>query len=78
MNLTEIYKANRDIRESEIPDKWKESFDQFITGNTCSAELNEDGTLKEYIYYATDFRRWYLINQIAIERDIAMEFILDN
>lgn len=30
MSLRQIYESRRGIRESEIPDKWKESFDKFM------------------------------------------------
>lgn len=77
-SLKEIYEENRDIRESEIPDIWKESFNQFMFGQTCCAETNEDGSIKEFIYYATDFRRWYYQNATAIERDIKLDQIINN
>jgi hypothetical protein len=68
--LKEIYEENRDVRESEIPKEWMESFNRFMFGSTCCAETNEDGSIKEFIYYACDFRGWYHQNQEAIERDI--------
>ena len=68
--LKEIYEENRDVRESEIPKEWMESFNKFMFGSTCCAETNEDGSIKEFIYYACDFRGWYHKNQEAIERDI--------
>jgi hypothetical protein len=74
MNLKEIYEAKRDVRESEIPEIWKESFNQFMFGQTCCAEYEEDGrTIKEFIYYACDFRIWYNQNREAIERDIKID-----
>ena len=74
MNLKELFEAKRDIRESEIPEIWKESFNQFMFGQTCCAEYEEDGrTIKEFIYYACDFRIWYNQNREAIERDIKIE-----
>jgi hypothetical protein len=75
-NLKEIFEEKRDIRESEIPDIWKESFIQFMFGQTCCAEYNDDGSFKEFIYYAGDFRRWYYQNQKAIERDIQINKII--
>ena len=36
---------------------------------------NEDGSVKEFIYYACDFRAWYFQNQEAIERDIKIDEI---
>ena len=79
MNLKEIYEESRDIKDSEIPDIWKNSFNRFMLGQTCSAEYEEDGkTIKEYIYYADDFRRWYNMNKKAIERDIKIDETLKN
>ena len=75
MTLKELYNANVDVRESQIPEEWKESFFKFIMGSTCSAEVDEDGNIKEYIYYACDFRAWYFQNEQAIERDIKINEI---
>ena len=68
--LKEIYEEKRDVRESEIPKEWMDSFGRFMFGSTCYAETNEDGSIKEFVYYACDFRGWYHQNQEAIERDI--------
>lgn len=76
--LKEIYEEKRDIRESEIPEIWRESFNQFMFGQTCSVETNEDGSIKEFIYYAGDFRRWYYQNEKVIERDIKIDKIISN
>ncbi len=75
-NLTEIYLGSTDVRDSEIPDIWKESFNKFIFGQACLADLNEDGSVKEFIYYLSDFRRWYYINKRSIERDVKIDSIL--
>ena len=75
MNLKEIYELGIDVKDSQIPEEWKESFNHFIMGQTCQAEINEDGTVKEFIYYACDFRSWYYQNQEAIERDIKINQI---
>ena len=76
MTLKEIYDANIDVKESQIPMEWRESFFKFIMGSTCLADLNEDGTIKDYIYYACDFRAWYFQNQQAIERDFKIDNIV--
>jgi hypothetical protein len=75
MTLKELYESNVDVKESQIPEEWKESFNKFIFGSTCLAETNEDGTIKEFIYYACDFRSWYFQNKEAIERDIKIDQI---
>ena len=75
-NLKQVYLSGRDVRDSDIPQMWKESFGNFMMGQTCQAETNEDGTIKEFIYYACDFRGWYFQNKEAIERDIKIDQIL--
>jgi sarcosine oxidase delta subunit len=72
-NLRQVYEEGRNVRDSDIPEIWKESWNQFIMGQACQAETNEDGTVKEFIYYSHDFRRWYHMNQQAIERDIKID-----
>ena len=76
MNLKEVYESKRDVRDSDIPNEWKESFNQFMMGQTCQAETNEDGSVKEFIYYFHDFSRWYYMNQQAIERGIKINDVL--
>ena len=75
MTLKELYEANVDVRESQIPEEWKESFNKFMMGSTCQAEINEDGSIKEFIYYGCDFRAWYFQNEQAIERDLKINEI---
>jgi hypothetical protein len=75
MTLKELYKANVDVRDSQIPEEWRESFNKFMMGSTCSSEVDEDGNIKEYIYYACDFRAWYFQNEQAIERDLKISEI---
>ena len=76
MNLKEVFESKRDVRDSDIPNEWKESFNQFMMGQTCQAETNEDGSIKEFIYYFHDFSRWYYMNQQAIERGIKINDVL--
>jgi len=76
MNLKEVHESKRDVRDSDIPNEWKESFNQFMMGQTCQAETNEDGSIKEFIYYFHDFSRWYYMNQKVIERDIKINDVL--
>ena len=77
MNLKELYEANVDVRDSQIPVEWKDSFNKFIFGSTCQADVDEDGNVKEFIYYAWDFRMWYNQNKSAIERDIKISNVVD-
>ena len=77
VNLKQVYESGRDVRDSDIPEMWKESFSRFMMGQTCQAETNEDGTaIKEFIYYSHDFRRWYHMNKQAIERDIKIDQVI--
>ena len=76
MNLKEIYDSGEDVRESQIPEKWKVSFDKFMFGQGCLADLNDDKTIKEYIYFSVDFRRWYFQNEREILRDINIDKII--
>jgi hypothetical protein len=78
MTLKEIYESGKDVRESQIPEFWRESFNQFMFGSTCQAETNEDGTVKEFIYYSHDFRGWYHQNQKEIERDLKINQIVED
>jgi hypothetical protein len=75
-NLRQVYLEGRDIKDSDIPKEWKESWNQFIMGQTCTVETNEDGE-REFVYYSHDFRRWYRMNQKAIERDIKIDQIYE-
>lgn len=76
MNLKELNDANIDVRNSQIPDNWKESFNQFIIGQGCYMldKLDLSGE-KEFVYFACDFRAWYFQNQKAIEREIKIDLI---
>lgn len=78
MNLKELYNSNKDIKESDIPEKWKHSFFQFIIGQACYSETDINGNFLQFIYYSGDFRRWYNMNKIAIERDIKIDDLIDD
>lgn len=67
--LKELYQSGKDVKESQIPNEWLDSFNKFIFGSTCLADLNEDGSVKEFIYYSHDFRQWYNKNKKIIERE---------
>lgn len=67
--LKELYQSGKDIKESQIPNEWLDSFNKFIFGSTCLADLDEDGSVKEFIYYSHDFRQWYNKNKKIIERE---------
>jgi hypothetical protein len=78
MTLKEIYDSNKDVRESQIPEDWKESFNKFMFGSTCLAEYNEDGSIKEFVYYSHDFRMWYNQNKKEIERDLKINEVIED
>lgn len=74
--LKELFDANVDVRDSYIPEHWKPSFEKFIDGQTCIMEDKLDGSgEKEFVYFASDFRRWYYRNQVAIERELKIDKI---
>lgn len=75
MNLKELYESGKDVRDSQIPENWKDSFNKFIFGQTCYMEKNKNGE-KEFVYYSHDFRYWYHQNQEAIERDLIINEVL--
>lgn len=77
MTLKEIYDPKENVREFQIPEDQKESFNQFIFGSTCLADFDEDGKAKELVYYSHDFRMWYHQNQKAIERDIKIDQVYE-
>lgn len=70
-NLRQVYTEGRDVRDSDIPQEWKESWLSFMSYQTCALIDNEK------LYYANDFRRWYHQNQKAIERDIKIDQIYE-
>ena len=76
MTLKELYDRGTDIREFEIPEKWRKSFNEFMLGSTCLADVDENGNVVSYVYYSHDFRRWNHINQVEIERDEKIDSII--
>lgn len=76
LNLKELYDLNIDVRESYIPQNWISSFRDFMMGSTCMADVDQHGNVKDFIYYACDFRSWYYKNQKEIERELKINDIL--
>jgi len=76
MTLKDLYDRGTDIREFEIPEKWRKSFNEFMFGSTCLADVDEDGNVVSYVYYYHDFRGWYHQNQAQIERDEKINSII--
>ena len=76
--LKELFDANVDVRDSFIPEHWRSSFDKFMLGQGCLVDDKLDGSgEKEFVYFAYDFRRWYWQNQVAIERELKINKIID-
>jgi hypothetical protein len=75
--LKDLYDSNQDVRDSEIPQEWKESFNRFMFGQACLADTDESGKVSEFIYYYCDFRQWYNMNRAAIERDETINKIIE-
>ena len=75
MNLKELYLRQRDVREIDIPVKWKESFNTFMFGKTCAIEHKDDGSI-QFVYYWRDFSHWYEENKIQIVRELKLDELL--
>lgn len=75
-NLKEIYDSGSDLRDSYIPEEWRDSFDKFIRGQTCYMSSDESGK-RDFVYYSRDFKIWYNQNKEAIERDIKINDIIE-
>ncbi len=71
ITLTELYKSGVDVRDCYIPDRWRDSFNNFIMGQACYMLDNE------FCYYSGDFARWYYMNKLAIERDEKIDSIIE-
>jgi len=65
--LTQLYLEKKDIRDSDIPEYWKQSFNEFMFGQTCAIEHLEDGSV-QFVTYYSDFAFWYVQNEIQIKR----------
>lgn len=65
--LTQLYLDKKDVRQTDIPEYWKQSFENFMFGQTCAIEHLEDGSIVFVTYYH-DFAIWYENNRIQIER----------
>ncbi len=62
--LTEIYNNTSDVRESEIPKEFYNSFEKFMFGSTCY--MDDSSGENEFIYFISDFKRWYRQNENEI------------
>jgi hypothetical protein len=73
--LTQLYLEKKDVRDSDIPEYWKQSFEEFMFGQTCAIEHLEDGSV-QFVTYYSDFAIWYEQNQIQIKRHETINKIL--
>jgi hypothetical protein len=77
MNLKELFESGFDVTESQIPFDWRESFNHFMTGQTCYLVDKSDGSgEKEFVYFSHDFRFWYIQNKTQIERDVRLSELI--
>lgn len=65
MILTQLIKEGKDIRFSDIPDGWRDSFDRFMYGQTMYIDTDTN----EHMAYFTDYARWYFKNENQIVRE---------
>lgn len=77
MTLKELYARGTDVKDYEIPSEWFESFEKFMFGSACTADVDENGKVVNYVYYIQDFRKWYELNQKQIVRDEKINNIFD-
>ncbi len=77
MTAKELYDRGTDVRDYEIPTEWFESFKKFMFGSTCTADVDENGKVINYVYYIHDFRGWYHLNEKQIVRDEKLNKIID-
>lgn len=72
MKIKELIEGRKDIRFIDIPLEWQDSFRTFMFGQTYYCD--DDGNSMMYIH---DFMRWYWINQVAIDREIKIDNIIE-
>lgn len=76
--LRELFESVDNVRESYIPESWKDSFNEFMHGQGCLVEDKLDGSgEKECVYFYSDFRMWYFLNRKEIERDLKIDDIIN-
>ena len=65
MILTELINKRENIKFSDIPLEWRESFNRFMYGQTYYKDID---TGEDMAYY-TDYARWYYANKSKIVRE---------
>jgi hypothetical protein len=65
MILTELINKRQDVKFSDIPLEWVDSFNKFMYGQTCY----KDTDTNEFMAYYTDYARWYYANKSIILRE---------
>ena len=76
MSLRDLYESGYDVRDSQIPLEWKESFSRFMFGSNCMIMFGDDGS-PEFVYHSYDFKRWYDQNSVMIDRSTKIGLIID-
>jgi hypothetical protein len=72
MKIKTLIEGKKDIRFIDIPIQWQDNFNKFMFGQTYYKD--DDGNS---IMYYDDFMRWYWINQVAIDREIKIDNIIE-
>jgi len=71
--LKEIFDANIDARLRYIPDEWKESISKYAADRRYMCLYGEgDGRCM----FSDEYRRWYLLNEKAIQREAKIDTLL--
>ena len=72
MKIKTLIESKKDIRFIDIPIEWQDSFRTFMFGQTYYGD--DEGNAMMYYH---DFMRWYWINQVAIDREIKIDNIIE-
>lgn len=72
MKIKALIESKKDIRFIDIPIQWQDSFRTFMFGQTYYCD--DEGNKMMYIH---DFIRWYCINQVAIDREVKIDNIIE-
>jgi len=65
MILTQLIKERKDIKFSDIPTEWKDSFNEFMYGQTYYKDMDTN----EEMAYFQDYARWYFKYEDRIIRE---------
>jgi len=68
MNLIELYNKGEDIKDCDIPKYFKKSFESFMFGQGCYAELDDNNNIIQFCYYYCDYSIWFNTNKDKITK----------